>query len=61
MGSIINEKPKHIKLYIFQMAQKHCRIHIYGMVRYLLLGNKRSIFSKTDYKHKRRKEILEIN
>lgn len=40
MGSIINEKIKYIKLYIFQMAAQHCRIKIYSMDRYLLPGNK---------------------
>jgi len=44
------------------MAAQHCRIKMYSMDRYLLPGNnKRPIFSKTGYKHKRRKEILEIN
>ena len=38
------------------MAQKHCRIKMYSMDRYLLPGNnKRSVLSETAYKHKSRK------
>jgi len=51
MGSIINEKIKYIKLYIFQMAAQHCRITMYSMNRYLLPGNnKSSVFSEKAYK-----------